>query len=105
LTEKQIRRGSHRSTRALEDAIRVYLADHNAAPKPFVWVKSEDEIIDSIARFALRTSGTGHWFPVQNRVWAGFSVVEPLRVGDDGRSRLLRRLRAISAARAWALAW
>jgi len=60
LTEKQIRRGSHRSTRALEDAIRVYLADHNAAPKPFVWVKSADEVIDSIARFALRTSGTGH---------------------------------------------
>jgi len=60
LTQKQIRRGSHRSTRALEDAIRLYLADHNAAPKPFVWVKSADDIIDSIARFALRTSETGH---------------------------------------------
>jgi len=57
---KQIRRGSHRSTRALEDAIRFYLADHNVDPKPFVWVKAADEIIDSIARFALRTSGTGH---------------------------------------------
>jgi transposase len=60
LTQKHIRRGSHRSTRALEDAIRLYLANHNADPKPFVWVKSADEIIDSIARFALRTSGTGH---------------------------------------------
>jgi len=60
LTEQQIRRGSHRSTRALEDAIRLYLANHNADPKPFVWIKSADEIIDSIARFALRTSGTGH---------------------------------------------
>jgi transposase len=60
LTQKQLRRGSHRSTRALEDAIRVYLADHNANPKPFVWVKSADDIIDSIARFALRTSETGH---------------------------------------------
>jgi transposase len=60
LTEKQIRRASHRSTRALEDAIRLYLANHNADPKPFIWVKSADEIIDSIARFALRTSGTGH---------------------------------------------
>jgi hypothetical protein len=57
---KQLRRGSHRSTRALEDAIRVCLADHNANPKPFVWVKPADDIIDSIARFALRTSGTGH---------------------------------------------
>jgi len=54
------RHGSHRSTRALEDAIRLYLANHNADPKPFVWIKSADEIIDSIARFALRTSGTGH---------------------------------------------
>src|SRR5579864_4355654 len=60
LTQKQLRRGSHRSTRALEEAIRLFLADHNANPKPFVWVKSADEIIDSIARFALRTSGTGH---------------------------------------------
>src|SRR3989441_1361093 len=38
LTDKQIRRGSHRSTRALEDAIRLFLATHNADPKPFVWV-------------------------------------------------------------------
>jgi transposase len=60
LTRKQLRRGSHRSTRALENAIRVYLADHNADPKPFVWVKSADDIIDSIARFALRISETGH---------------------------------------------
>ncbi len=60
LTEKQIRRGSHRSTRALEAAIRLFLTNHNADPKPFVWVKSADDIIDSIARFALRTSGTGH---------------------------------------------
>lgn len=60
LTQKQLRRGSHRSTRALEEAIRLYLAAHNADPKPFVWVKSADDIIDSIARFALRTSETGH---------------------------------------------
>lgn len=60
LTDKQIRRGSHRSTRALENAIRVYLANNNADPKPFVWVKTADEILENIARFALRTSGTGH---------------------------------------------
>jgi len=60
LTEKQIRRGSHRSTRALEDAIRLYLTTHNADPKAFVWVKTADDILASIARFALRTSETGH---------------------------------------------
>jgi hypothetical protein len=43
LTDKQLRRGSHRSTRALEDA-RLYLATHNADPKLFVWVKTADDI-------------------------------------------------------------
>src|SRR5258708_21227539 len=37
LTEQQIRRGSHRSTRALEDAIRLYLATPNNDPNPFLW--------------------------------------------------------------------
>ncbi len=60
LTEKQIRRGTHRSTRALEDAIRLYLAVHNEDPKPFVWVKTADEILANIARFCLRTSEAGH---------------------------------------------
>ncbi len=60
LTEKQIRRGVHRSTRELETAIRTYLAVHNEAPKPFVWTKTADEILESVARFCRRTSGSGH---------------------------------------------
>ena len=60
LTEKQIRRGTHRSTRALEDAIRLYLATHNESPKPFVWIKTADQILESVAAFCRRTSGTGH---------------------------------------------
>jgi transposase len=60
LTDKQIRRGSHRRTRALEDAIRLYLTLHNEDPKPFVWVKTADEILANIARFRLRTSEAGH---------------------------------------------
>jgi hypothetical protein len=60
LTEKQIRRGTHRSTRALEDAIRLYVKLNNENPKPFVWLKTADEILASIARFCLRTSETGH---------------------------------------------
>jgi transposase len=59
LSEKQLRRGTHRSTRALEDAIRLYLALHNENPQPFVWVKSADEILANIARFCLRTSEAG----------------------------------------------
>lgn len=59
LTEKQIRRGTHRSTRALEDAIRLFLTVNNENPKPFVWVKTADQILANIARFCLRTSEAG----------------------------------------------
>jgi transposase len=59
-TTKQLRRGTHRSTRALEDAIRLYLSVYNEKPKPFVWVKAADEILDSVRRFCLRTSQAGH---------------------------------------------
>jgi transposase len=58
LTEKQIRRGTHRSTRQLEDAIRGYLKMNNAEPKPFVWTKSADAILASIERFRLRISNS-----------------------------------------------
>jgi len=60
LTEKYIRRGTHRSTRQLEQAIRQYLDIHNANPKPFAWVKSADDILASIERFCLRTSNSRH---------------------------------------------
>ena len=60
LTEKQIRRGSHTSTHALETAIYQYLDVTNEHPKPFVWTKTADEILANVARFCIRTSGTGH---------------------------------------------
>lgn len=60
LTEKQIRRGVHRSTKKLEQAIRDYLKLHNESPRPFRWTKSADEILASVSRFCQRTSVTGH---------------------------------------------
>lgn len=60
LTEKQIRRGIHRSTRELEQAIRHYLDTCNRNPRPFVWTKSADEILANLAKFCHRTSVTGH---------------------------------------------
>jgi len=60
LTEKQIKRGAHRSTRALETAIREYLTISNEAPRPFVWHKTADEILASVARFCQRISNSGH---------------------------------------------
>src|SRR5271157_4789280 len=50
LTEKQIRRGIHRSTRELEQAIRHYLEAYNETAKPFVWTKTADQILAMSAR-------------------------------------------------------
>lgn len=53
LTERQIRRGVHRSIDALRAAIDDFIAAHNADPKPFRWTRSADDILASIERFCL----------------------------------------------------
>ena len=54
LTEKQLRRGVHRSTQELEQAIRHYIDTVNATPRPFRWTKSADDIPAAVKRFCLR---------------------------------------------------
>jgi len=56
LTEKQIKRGVHRSTAQLEAAIQAYIDTRNRDPKPFKWIKSADDILASIHRFCLATN-------------------------------------------------
>ena len=60
LTEKQIRRGTHRSTTDLERAIRRYVEITNENAKPYTWVKSADDILAAVQRFCIRTSDSGH---------------------------------------------
>jgi transposase len=60
LTQKQIKRGVHRSTQALIEAIEDYIQIRNEEPRPFIWTKSADEIFASIARYCQRTSDSGH---------------------------------------------
>jgi len=60
LTEKQIRRGSFRSTQQLETAIRLYLDHHNTDPKPFLWTKSADDILFALAKYCERTNDSVH---------------------------------------------
>jgi transposase len=55
LTQRQIKRGTHRSVRELERAIKDFIQHHNRDPKPFQWIKTADQILASIARFAQRT--------------------------------------------------
>ncbi|MER5995766.1 IS630 family transposase [Streptomyces viridosporus] len=60
LTQKKLRRGVHRSVQALERDIRSWLADWNERPRPFVWTKTADEILDKVAAYCRRISDSGH---------------------------------------------
>ena len=60
LTECQLRRGVHRSTTELKAAIDDFLQHHNRDPKPFIWHKTVDQILDSVAKFCERTLDSGH---------------------------------------------
>ena len=67
LTNKRIRRGVFRSVRELESAIREYIEVHNEDPKPFVWTRTADQILDSLARYARRTL-TSHPSGITSRI-------------------------------------
>ena len=54
LTEEALRRGNHASTGQLESAIAAYIDATNDEPKPFVWTKTADQILASVARFCQR---------------------------------------------------
>ena len=59
ITDKQIRRGVHQSTKQLETDIHAFIDSHNADPKPFRWAKSADDILAAINRFCARTKQIG----------------------------------------------
>ncbi len=59
VTEKQIRRGVHRSTQNLESDIHAFIDAHNADPKPFRWTKSADDILAAVQRFCQRSIQIG----------------------------------------------
>lgn len=60
LAQEKLRRGVHRSVQALERDIRAWLADWNEHPRPFVWMKTADEILDKVAACCRRISDSGH---------------------------------------------
>jgi transposase len=60
LTEKWLRRGTHRSTRELVASIRTWIANWNDDPRPFVWHKTADEILENLAAYCARISDAGH---------------------------------------------
>ena len=60
LTNRWLRRGTHRSTRELVASIRTWITNWNDEPKPFVWHKTADEILDNLANYCQRISDSGH---------------------------------------------
>jgi transposase len=60
LSRRRLGRGAFTSTADLEAAIQAYIAETNAAPKPFVWTKTADDILANVARFCQRTSNSVH---------------------------------------------
>ena len=60
LTRRRLQRGAFTGTGDLEAAIHAYIDETNADPKPFIWTKSADDILASVARFCLRTSNSDH---------------------------------------------
>ena len=60
LTTKKLRRGTHRSVRQLNTDIRAWIETWNDNPRPFVWTKTADQILDSIARYCDRINESRH---------------------------------------------
>jgi len=60
LTTKWIKRGAHRSVGDLVKSIRTWITGWNEDPKPYVWHKTTDEILDSLASYCQRISDSGH---------------------------------------------
>ena len=60
LTNRKLRRSAHRSVAQLEADIRAWIAAWNEDPKPFVWTKTADEILESLAGYLARINNSGH---------------------------------------------
>jgi transposase len=60
ITDQLIRRGSHTSVQGLEADIRSWVKSWNDDPKPFIWTKTAERILDSLGRLLTRINGGGH---------------------------------------------
>jgi transposase len=60
LTNKWLRRGTHRSVGELTASIQSWIDTWNEEPRPFVWTKTADQILDNITRYLQRISNSGH---------------------------------------------
>lgn len=60
ITVKLLRRGVHRSVTALEQDIRQWIEQWNTDPRPYVWTRTADDILESLAAYCQRINDSGH---------------------------------------------
>jgi len=60
LTNRKLRRSTHRSVAALEADVKKWIEAWNVAPKPFIWTKTADQILETIAAYCGRINDSGH---------------------------------------------
>jgi transposase len=60
LTNRKLRRSAHRSVTELETDIRKWINEWNKDPKPFIWTKTADEILETLAAYCGLITDSGH---------------------------------------------
>ncbi|GAA4395025.1 hypothetical protein GCM10023147_50900 [Tsukamurella soli] len=60
VTRELLQRADHRSVQALENDLRGWVSAWNDNPKPFIWTKTAEDILASIARYLKRINGAEH---------------------------------------------
>src|SRR5215213_6571827 len=60
VTSDLLQRSDHRSVQALEADIRGWVKNWNDNPRPFIWTKTAEQILESLPRLLQRISGAGH---------------------------------------------
>jgi len=60
LTTKKLRRGAHTSVRELNRDIRAWIKTWNDDPRPYIWIKTADQILESIKRYCTTITDSPH---------------------------------------------
>jgi transposase len=60
LTNRKLRRSAHRTVTELETDIRKWISEWNKNPRPFVWTKTADEILETLAAYCGLITDSGH---------------------------------------------
>ena len=60
LTSRKLKRGTHRSVRELNNDIRDWTRHWNENPRPYIWTKTAEQILNTLAAYCERISDSGH---------------------------------------------